>query len=103
MNESIKPAIARNIIASENEKSYYSGFLGKDKMAVFATFYKDNRIELEDITNQILRNFLKGANRDSATYSAAQEVAESYLSFFAGSYGEMNIPESQDESDSTND
>jgi len=97
MNDSIKPAIARNIIASEDEKSYYAGFLGKDKMESFATFYKNNRLELEDITNQVLRNFLRGANRDSTTYSAAQEVAEAFLSYFVGSYGETITPESQDE------
>jgi len=103
MNDSIKRSIARNIIASEDEKSYFGGFLGKDKLEDFASFYKKNRIELEDITNQILRNFLRGENRDSATYKAAQEVVEAYMSFFAGSYGETQIPTSQEETDLTND
>lgn len=101
MNDSIKPAIARNIIASESEVNYFQGFLGKDKLDVFADFYEKNKIELEDITNQILRNFLKGGNRDSATYSAAQEIAQSYLSFFEGSYGETQIDKSQGDSDLT--
>ena len=103
MNDSIKRTIARNIVASEGEGTYFEGFLGKDKLDAFADFYKKNRIELEDITNQILRNFLRGKDRDSATYAAAQEVAEAYMSFFSGSYGETITPESQDEKGLTND
>lgn len=102
-NFSIKKAIARNIIASENEKNYFLGFLGKERLQDFSSFYEKNKIQLEDMTHQILRNFLKGGKRDSETYSAAQEIAEAYMSFFAGSYGETQTPLGQDEDVLTND
>lgn len=102
-NFSIKKAIARNIIASENEKNYFLGFLGKERLQDFSSFYEKCKIQLEDMTHQILRNFLKGGKRDSSTYSAAQEIAEGYMSFFAGSYGETQTPLGQDEDVLTND
>ena len=96
-NFSIKSAIERNIKASENERDYFTEFLGKEKLISFADFYRNNRIELEDISNQILRNFLRAADRDSKSYSAAQEVVEAYMSFFAGSYQTTITPKEQAE------